>query len=303
MMPTTLGESNGTADAVVACSYELHDSRTVVGDDTPLLVLIHGVGLDRSVWRNQVGPLARRAPVLAYDLRGHGLSPDRPLPSGIGDYVADLRWLLTERLDAPLVDIVGFSLGGLIAQAYAIAHGDQVNRLVLSNTFARTPHEIESARQRLRSVQDEDRGRAIERSLERWFTPEYLERNRADLEWLVRRLASNDRTAYLAGHEITGTADGGLAADLHRITAPALVLTGEDDVGASPEMAARLAGLLPDAEPQILAGCRHMSMIERPEDYLEAICDFLYAQGPAAEGATRRSRRARTRGTKEESEV
>jgi pimeloyl-ACP methyl ester carboxylesterase len=235
--------------APVPCAYTVTDARQDRDDDTPTLVLIHGVGLDRTMWRHQVDALALHAPVLTYDLRGHGASPARPLVTSLADYVADLHWLLTERLRSGPVDLCGFSLGGLIAQAFAIAHPELVHRMVLSNTFARTDADRAEVRRRAEDVRNGSSDGDRNGSLVRWFTPDFLATGEAGIAWIGERLAANDRDAYLAAHQLTVVGDQCVADDLDRIAAPTLVLTAEDD-------------------------------IERPQEYVEALVDFLYA-GPA----------------------
>ncbi|MEA2330432.1 MAG: (E)-2-((N-methylformamido)methylene)succinate hydrolase [Thermoleophilaceae bacterium] len=281
-MAGLINDSGASEPTVVACAYQVTDSRHSVTSDAPPVLLIHGVGLDRTMWRHQVGPLSRRAPVFTYDLRGHGESPALELVESLGDYLADLVWLLDERFRAERVDVVGFSLGGLIAQAFAVEHPERVNRLVLSNTFARDPADRELIMERLSAVRTASEDGAVEASLSRWFTADFLSSDGDSLDWIGARLKSNDRRAYLASHRITATADHTLADRLHQITAPTLVLTAEDDLGATPTMAHRLADSIAGAECRILEGCRHLCMIERPDDYLRVLTDFLYPAQPAA---------------------
>jgi pimeloyl-ACP methyl ester carboxylesterase len=276
--------SRGPAEAV-PCAYQLTDARGERGSDGPLVVLIHGVGLDRSMWREHVEVLARQAPVLAYDLRGHGASPVHPVVSSLDDYVADLHWLLTERIETGPVDLVGFSLGGLIAQAFAIAHPQLVHRIVLSNTFARSEADRNHVMRRFEDVRNASGGSDSD-SLARWFTPEFLADNASRLTWISERLAANDREAYLAAHELTVIGDQHLADGLADIGHPTLVVTAEGDIGASPEMAHRLTGLLPNASCVILPG-RHLCMLECPAEYVATLTSFLYAEPSGAGTETR----------------
>src|SRR5690349_11445569 len=93
----------------------------------PCVVLIHGFGLDRRMWAPQIGPLSGECRVVSYDCRGFGRSSR---PSGPYSHADDLHALL-ERLRIPGAHLVGLSMGGRIALAYASRHPERVESLVL----------------------------------------------------------------------------------------------------------------------------------------------------------------------------
>ena len=101
-------------------------------------MLVHGVGLDNTMWDEHVALLAARQPVLRYDLLGHGRSktPTRSL----GDFVAQLERLL-RHLEIERICLAGFSLGGVIAQRYAADYPERVARLMLLYTVYKTHRE------------------------------------------------------------------------------------------------------------------------------------------------------------------
>ena len=118
----------------------------------PWLVLIHGVGNRLEAWDGVVAALGGRFRTLRWDLRGHGASDKPPGPYALDDFVSDLKGLL----DAHGIErchLAGFSLGGLVAQAMALAHPAQLDRLVLLSTVAgRSAEERERVAQRLAMV-------------------------------------------------------------------------------------------------------------------------------------------------------
>ena len=108
------------------------------GHGTPL-VLLHGVGLDHTLWDDLTPLLEAGFDVLRYDLLGHGAAPGLAGPADVQDFVAQLDAELDQAGWASAC-VLGYSMGGLIAGAYAAARPHRVTRLVLLSTvFQRTP--------------------------------------------------------------------------------------------------------------------------------------------------------------------
>src|SRR3954451_8356663 len=102
----------------------------------PVLVFINGLGTDHRIWDAVLDALPPELSVLRYDLRGQGLSERGQGRSDVATLSADLELLLT-RVGAASVVPVGFSLGGLVAQQFALAHPARVRGLVLCATGSR----------------------------------------------------------------------------------------------------------------------------------------------------------------------
>lgn len=124
----------------------------------PPVMLIHGVGADGRNWDAIAPVLAVRYTVLRLDLRGHGRSGHIVGPLALDDFARDV----VDVLDAAGVTrahVVGFSLGGMIAQALGLDHAARVDRLVLLSAVAgRTEQERTRVRERLNSAHARDRG-------------------------------------------------------------------------------------------------------------------------------------------------
>ena len=102
----------------------------------PPLVLINGVGDDLDGWANQVDDfVAAGLRVISYDNRGVGQSGQPSGPYTSGEMAADLKALVAG-LGLPRFHLAGVSMGGAIAQEYAVAHSGDLLSLVLANTFA-----------------------------------------------------------------------------------------------------------------------------------------------------------------------
>ena len=104
----------------------------------PPVLLVHGVGADGSSWDTIAATLADDFRPIRLDLRGHGRSGHIEGGCTLDDFVRDA----VDVLDASGIaraHVVGFSLGGMIAQALALQHADRVDRLVLAERGGR-PH-------------------------------------------------------------------------------------------------------------------------------------------------------------------
>jgi pimeloyl-ACP methyl ester carboxylesterase len=202
------------------------------------LVLIHGVSDTHRAWDPVVDELGD-ATVIRYDLRGHGEAPKRPLVSGIDDFVDDLLALLDTKAVAT-AHVVGFSLGGLIAQRLAIREGTRVATLtVIGSVAGRTETEATAARERLHAIETLGPVGVAEQSIRRWFTADYLTAHPDAADQVIARMAALDPVAYTAAYRVLATTD--LADDLHLIAAPTLAITGELDVGSPPHMSELIA--------------------------------------------------------------
>jgi (E)-2-((N-methylformamido)methylene)succinate hydrolase len=249
------------------------------------LVLVHGVGSRLEAWDGVASALAGRYRMLRYDLRGHGES-EKPLgPYTLGDFVGDLAALVDE-LSIPRFHLAGFSLGGLVAQGFALEHGGRLERLGLLSTVAgRTEEERARVMARLDLVAGGIPGEHFGQSVDRWFTDEFRRANPDLIEAYAERNRLNDPQSYAAAYRVLATSD--LAERLHEIRVPTLVVTGENDVGSNPRMARFIHERIRGSRLEILPRLRHSILIESPELIAELLGSFLAspdAQSKTSEG-------------------
>lgn len=239
------------------------------------LVLLHGVGLDHTLWDELAPLLEARFDVLRYDLLGHGAAPGIHGVARIEDFIA--------QLDAELdlagwrkACVLGYSMGGLIAGAYAAARPQRVDRLVLLSTvFQRTPDEVQAVMARLEAAATQDVQAAAAVSLKRWFTPAFQAARPERVAAIGQRLVRNDRANFLAAYRLFAHGDPVLAQAAPDIACPTLVMTGDEDVGSTPRMSRGLARALPDARLRVVDGQRHMLPVEAPDAIATALHAFL----------------------------
>jgi 3-oxoadipate enol-lactonase len=237
------------------------------------VVLVHGVGADLEMWEAVAARLAPTHRVIRYDMIGHGASAKPPGPYQLGAFVRQLEGL-ADGLGLERFALAGFSMGGLVAQGFALAQGARVDRLVLLNTvFDRSPAERAAITARVGEIATGGYAASIAPALERWFTPEFRARRPEVVAAVRRRMETNDAAAYAAAYQVFATADAELAPAIGRIAAPTTVVTGTDDQRSTPAMARAMADRLPRARLRILAGQRHMTPLEVPDAIAAIIAD------------------------------
>lgn len=241
----------------------------------PPVVLVHGLGVNRQMWRWQLDALSRRFAVVSYDLLGHGDSGDPPIPCRLGDFSDQLVELL-DGLGLGRCALIGFSLGGMIVRDFALAHPERVSALaILNSAHARTPEQREAIMIRVRQAAADGPAATIEVALERWFSEGFRARH-PEIPKLVRDwVTANDPKIYPAIYRLLAEGDAELAGPVGAIRCPTLVLTGGDDYGNSPEMARQMAALIPGARAEVFPGLRHMGLVEAPDVFNEALISFL----------------------------
>jgi (E)-2-((N-methylformamido)methylene)succinate hydrolase len=239
----------------------------------PSIVLIHGVGLDQTMW-NQVLPGLADRRVVTYDLLGHGSGAPLPPGSDLSTLVDQLR-SVCDAEPSP-IDIVGFSLGALIAQGFALSYPERVRRLVLvSGVFGRSADERSSILQRVADVRDGGYLSNVAIAIDRWFAPEFAAAHPEVLAAVTECMMSNDVAAYANAYEIFATADEALATQVHRIACPTLVVTGEHDPRSTPAMSHALAATVTNGHAVVIPGARHLTPLEVPDALAHLITMFV----------------------------
>ena len=251
-------------------------------DATPV-VLLHGLLVTHYAFRNVMGPLARDRRVLAIDLPGAGES-DRPKPADADGY--SIAWL-ADRIDEVLgelsvskVDVVGHSFGGTLALWLAATRPERVRRLVVVDPVA-CEFDLPLVGRlallpRVGPILFESLYRQAD--LRRYLrgtvsTPELLDPTAVDVYW--------DRLGRSGGREAAHAMLGDLRAlaPLHdrlgEITAPTLVVWGDQDKLLPLADGEQLVRTLPDATLHVVEGCGHAVPEEQPEALVQVVRAFL----------------------------
>ncbi|WP_272007460.1 alpha/beta fold hydrolase [Roseovarius sp. ZX-A-9] len=250
----------------------------------PAVVLIHGLGLCRQVWQWQQPALAERYDVITYDLAGHGDSAPPATEPSLTLFSDQLAGVM-DACDIKRAAIVGFSLGGMIARRFAQDHPDRAAALVILHSPHQRTKEAQAAiLARVEQARLHGPAATVEAALERWFT-ERFRRDNPDMMDLVRRwVQANDIAIYHRNYRVLADGIDEITAPQPPISAPTLVVTGEEDHGNGPEMTQAIAAEIAGAETHILRGLRHMALAEDPAQMNRLLLGFLerHMNGAAA---------------------
>ena len=256
---------------------ELTDVRSyyeLIGDGEPL-VLIPGLGCTCRVWDSVAPELASYFSLILIDNRGLGRSIARSKPRSLADYSADIVELLDE-LQLDRAHVLGLSLGGIIAQRFAVDHPSRVDRLVLVSCT----HQFTAYLRGMMSLL----GHSLRRFPRRVFAqtmellgtaPLYLDTNEQEIDMLVRQRCRQGLHARAMGTQLRCLLRSEVDPADYRITAPTLVVAGEHDA-LIPNCYARLmAERIPGSRFVMIPGAGHNPMAEVPQAVLPLIVRFL----------------------------
>ena len=238
------------------------------------LVLLHGMGSTASVWLPQLEHFGTRRRVRAWTMPGYGHSPALPELSWAG--LVEALETLRESQGFERFHLLGHSIGGMVAQAYALRHPARLASLVLSASSAgfgqASPEwKAQFLRQREEPLQRHDRfAQALPAMLERFCAPCIAPGLRALAELSG---AAIEKAAYLGAMQLLLTFDS--AGDLHRLDLPVLLVAGSLDEQAPLKAQHKLAAALPRSTLVTLEGLNHMAPLEDPPRFNRCVEDFL----------------------------
>ncbi|WP_298829126.1 alpha/beta fold hydrolase [uncultured Piscinibacter sp.] len=241
------------------------------GGGTPV-VLSHALGADLHLWDDFAAVLAGRHEVLRYDHRGHGGSAVPSGPYAQDDLVDDAARVIREWGRGPVV-FVGLSMGGMVAQGLAVRHPELLRGVVIANSSASYPDEARAAwAQRIAAIEQGGLAAIADATMERWFTPAF----RAAQPGAVQRVRDTFLRTSADGYIACGRAVAAVdwLSRLDGVSLPALVIAGAQDVGAPVAMSEAIAQRIGGAELRVLDAA-HLSVVERPEEFAQAVQDFV----------------------------
>jgi pimeloyl-ACP methyl ester carboxylesterase len=248
-----------------------------VGEGPPL-AFVHGAGEDGRVWQPQLSALADEFTVVAWDEPGAGRSSDLPADFGLTEYANCLAALI-EAVELGPAHVAGLSWGGTVALELYRHHPELVATLILADTYAgwkgslseeEVRARVEGAHRLLAAPAEE-----FDPTLPGLFVgdpPAEFASLLADMAACVR--PESFRVALL----VMGEAD---QRDLlPRITVPTLLIWGEQDVRSPLSVARQFERTIPDAHLVVIPRAGHVSNLERPEEFNDAVREFCRTHSP-----------------------
>ena len=191
------------------------------------ILFIHGLSDNLHYWDLLANNLKNDYKIIRYDLRGHGESPLGNDDITIDTYYDDLYDLL-EELSINTVNIVSFSLGGLIALNFTIKHPEKVSSLILMSSFAKCTANQKNIFNMLKDALNNGFEDYFDSILPMVYCPKFIEDNHEEFE-NVKKYASSivNVQAFIIAIDVCLSAD--LEEELFKINAPTLILAGEYD--------------------------------------------------------------------------
>ncbi len=259
-----------TGDVVATNGIQLAYSVTGAGE--PLL-LIMGLGADRTAWQPHVECWERSFRCLAVDNRGAGRSsaPDGPYTTAM---MADDYAGLLQALELGPVRVVGISMGGAIAQEVALRHPQLVQRLVLVSTWAKCDAYTSEVFESLAALQAEAGPQEFAQLLQLWiWSPGYYAAHLAELRAARLAPAGMAPAAFAAQAAACQTHDTeGRLAD---ITVPTLITAGTADIFTPVQHAEQLQAGIPQAELRLFPAAAHAHHWEALERFNTEVAEWL----------------------------
>ena len=245
-----------------------------VGEGPPL-VLVHGAAVDARMWQPQLAALADEFTVVAWDEPGAGRSSDVPADFGLADY-ADCLAALIDALELGPAHVAGLSWGGTVALELYRSHPELVATLILVDTYAgwkgSLPEQevrtrVEGLRRTLAAPAHE-----FDPTLPGLFGGDPP----AEFVPLLEQMAAAVRPESMrtALHVMAATDQREL---LPHIAVPTLLIWGELDARSPLTVAHQFEHAIPGAQLVVIAGAGHVSNLEQPGRFNDAVREFCRA--------------------------
>jgi 3-oxoadipate enol-lactonase len=248
----------------------------LVGPATgPVVCFAHSLACDGGMWAEQLPPvLSAGYRVLRLDMRGHGgsdpVAGNYTMAMLADDVAATLDFLRIAR-----VHLIGLSIGGMIAQAFAISYGPRLASAMLCDTAARTMGgAAEAWAPRIEAVTKANSVAPLaDATMERWLTPAFKTRNPERWSQIHATICATTPVGFLGCSR--AILDFDFEPALPSVDTATLVVCGANDEGTPPAGNKRIAELVPCARYEEIAEARHLPNIEHPEAFNRIMVDWL----------------------------
>lgn len=245
----------------------------VSGEGAPL-VFVHGFTTTAEFWREQIEAFSARHQMIRINLPGHGCSP-RPEDRNytIDAFVEDVLEVYRALAIDPAV-LIGLSMGGTVAQTFALSYPERVKALVLVGA---TPHGLGSdvnVDNVLKAIEDLGVVTASQKVIERSFGSAA---SRALIDFAKKEVAQTP--AFVARQAIASLNASDSRPKLGDIRVPTLVIVGEEDIITPPTESQILAEGIPNSRLYNIPAAGHFPMLEQPNTFNQLLGDFLVRQG------------------------
>ena len=235
-------------------------------------IFIHGVGLDNTMWYPQK-KIFEDKPVIFYDILNHGKTSKNFKKLTFQDFSQQINNLLFY-LKISKINLVGFSIGALIAQHFTSLNQNKINKLVLiGSVYKRSKEQIQIVQNRYKEVCN---GKNITvGSIKRWFSDLYLKENPNVYKFFYDLLENKKNEDFLPAYKIFVESDDQIL-NFSKFNIQTLIMTGENEIGSTPKMSEDLHRDIKNSILYIIKDAKHGATIEQAKDVNDQITKFLF---------------------------
>ena len=244
----------------------------------PLLVFVHGAAEDGRAWQPQLAALRDEFTVVAWDEPGAGGSSDLPPEFGLADYARCLAAVI-EALSLGPAHVAGLSWGGTVVQELYRLHPHLVKTLILVDTYAGWAGSLPEAEVRARVAGAREMLAAPAGEFDPTLPGLFAGEPPAEFVPLLEAIAAAVRPESLET-QLSLMAETDLRDVLPRIAVPTLLLWGELDARSPLRVAREFERAIPDAQLVVIPSCGHVSNLEQPELFNQAVRKFCRSHSP-----------------------
>jgi 3-oxoadipate enol-lactonase len=247
-------------------------------DDGRVVCITHSLASDSGSWAEQVPALLQAGfRVLRLDMRGHGGSDPVAGDYTMSQLASDVASVI-EPLGFARVHYLGLSIGGMIGQAFALEYRQKLISALWCDTLpASPPGAADIWGPRMKAVREAHSLEPIaEASMDRYLTPAFRAKNPGRWKQLRDTVVGTTPAGYLGCS--AAILDFDFVPRLSSVKLPVLIVCGENDAGTPAAENRRLAGLVPGARYEEIAGMRHFPNVEAPDAFNRIMLGWLDAR-------------------------
>lgn len=263
----------------------------VVGTGPPL-IMVAGLGTTTRACVPLAAQFGQRCETITYDHRGVGRSSKPDVAYSLAMYANDLKGLL-DHLSIGKANVIGMSMGGIVAQQFVLDYPHRVNKLVLMATAGHITSYMRRIGLLFRALITRLPPEEFARTLVTLsFTAEFIERSPDTVAELERLLTPDPADVDGIKRQISMLAAGDFSGRLDAIGVPVLVVAGARDILTPVAYSRMLATTIPDARLAVMEHAAHHPLVEEPVVCTRTVLDFLDAPRQAAVAESGESGRA-----------